>query len=160
MKRELGSFPSAYQELVSYVATTDESVVIPMNTPQEALSLKAKFNAWKSALKRAGRADDLAQAQYVVCIMENTPDGKYQLRFMPRNQSWESKVVREALSKVGVVPIRQPEEDTSVLPESVRRLFSEPPASNPVECWVCRQVFSSPEELIAHIKEDSHRDRD
>lgn len=93
-------YPREYFELVRLAAVEGRVTTVPCATKEEALKLRGHFYAFLGALKRAASAatpsytEEFAWGQRTMCYL----DGET-LSFMPRDEAWQAKRIRAALSE-------------------------------------------------------------
>jgi hypothetical protein len=93
-------YPTEYFNVLERVALKHETVVVRCETPEAARKLRGHFYAFIGSLKRAANsikpefADEFAWAQRTMCSLEGST-----LTFQTRDQSWQAKLMREALGR-------------------------------------------------------------
>lgn len=91
MRRNLSQFPVEFFELLDRAAS--KTVTVECSTIERARSLLARFNTFRSALYRS----DADEAQKVLARSICARVCGTCVEFAPRSDTWEAKLIREAL---------------------------------------------------------------
>lgn len=92
-------YPKEYFDLIRMAAVENKITTVPCENEEEARKLRGHFYAFLGSLKRAALGktpeyvEEYAWGQRTMCYLDKTT-----LSFMPRDESWQSKRVRNALA--------------------------------------------------------------
>lgn len=98
--RRPATFSIQWYALAYTVGREQQTVHCATNDRAQSKSLVGKWNAYKSALKRGEKTEELTICDGVTCRITDTG-----VTFFPREEAWDALILGSALAQCGVTDI-------------------------------------------------------